>query len=165
MVLGCIGEHSLYDGTISVSYSFYILLSLLEEPEPNWNETPSNILVPRELKFDIDQKLRSEVFRMDKHCKELRNSIIVKCSQFEKYGKSFMKTSKIHPDAYIQSILMWTYYKLHGQVAPTYETATMRVYYHGRTETVRSCSEETVQWIKAMQDSKISVRKIIFILL
>ena len=39
--------------------------------------------------------------------------------------------------------------------APTYETATTRAFYHGRTETVRSCSLEAVEWCKEMcnQDS------------
>ena len=40
--------------------------------------------------------------------------------------------------------------------APTYETATTRSYYNGRTETVRSCSMEAVEWCRAMcnKDSK-----------
>ena len=34
--------------------------------------------------------------------------------------------------------------------APTYETATTRKYYHGRTETVRSCTSESLAWSKAI---------------
>lgn len=156
---GCIGEHSLYDGSISVSYSFFILLSLLEAPEPDWDEDvgAQKITLPKELKFQIDQKLRDEVMRMDEYCNEIKNSINVTCDQFEKYGKNFMKAQRIHPDAYIQTILQWTYYKLHGHLASTYETATTRVYYHGRTETVRSCSVETVSWIEAMNNPGVSV--------
>ena len=36
--------------------------------------------------------------------------------------------------------------------AATYETATTRQFYHGRTETVRSCTTEAVTWVKAMLD-------------
>lgn len=41
--------------------------------------------------------------------------------------------------------------------APTYETGTTRVYWHGRTETIRSCTMEALQWIKAMADPLLSV--------
>lgn len=34
--------------------------------------------------------------------------------------------------------------------APTYETATTRAYYNGRTETVRSCTQEAVDWCRQM---------------
>ncbi len=41
--------------------------------------------------------------------------------------------------------------------APTYETATTRQYYHGRTETVRSCTTEGITWAKAMLDKSKTV--------
>lgn len=155
--IGCVGEHSLYDGTISVSYSFFILLSLMEEPEPDWEVVPEKFSIPKELRFDIDDKLQQEIVRMDQHIEAQRNSVTVNCAQFDGYGKNFMKDQKVHPDSYIQMALLHAFYKLHGFFAPTYETATMRVYYHGRTETVRSCSIETVDWIEAMENPKISV--------
>ena len=33
---------------------------------------------------------------------------------------------------------------------PTYETATTRHFYHGRTETVRSCTDEAITLAKAL---------------
>lgn len=33
-----------------------------------------------------------------------------------------------------------------------YETATTRQFYHGRTETMRPCTQEAVHWCKAMID-------------
>ena len=35
-------------------------------------------------------------------------------------------------------------------MAPTYETATTRSYFHGRTETVRSCSVEAAAFCESM---------------
>lgn len=43
-------------------------------------------------------------------------------------------------------------------VAPTYESATSRMFYHGRTETTRSCSMETKEWCQAMFDENFTVR-------
>ena len=39
-----------------------------------------------------------------------------------------------------------------------------RLFRDGRTETVRSCSIESSRWVKAMEDSMISVRKYFFFL-
>lgn len=38
------------------------------------------------------------------------------------------------------------------QPAPTYESAHTRQFYHGRTETVRSCTVESTVWCKAMTE-------------
>lgn len=43
------------------------------------------------------------------------------------------------------------------RVCATYETATTRHYYNGRTETVRSCTEEALKWVTMMCDSKENV--------
>lgn len=67
---------------------------------------------------------------------------------YQGYGKELMKSLKIHPDAFVQCVLQLIYYRLHEDIPPTYETATMRAYYHGRTETVRSCNMDMVRFVK-----------------
>ena len=39
---------------------------------------------------------------------------------------------------------------LNHRPGATYQTATTRAYYHGRTETVRSCTPELIEWCKQM---------------
>lgn len=70
----------------------------------------------------------------------------------EHFGKDYMKSKKIHPDAFVQMVLQLAYYNLHEEFVPTYETATMRAYYNGRTETVRSCSQDSVNFVLAMNN-------------
>ena len=154
---GLVGEHSSYDGTISISFSTFVLMSMMEEPEPDWDERPKNCIVPEEIKFQLDDHLHGEILRMEQHAASVKGSVVVQCQQFDAYGKKFMKAQKIHPDSYVQMALQWAYYKLHKSFAPTYETATMRVFYHGRTETVRSCSIEVKEWIEKMIDPKATV--------
>lgn len=74
------------------------------------------------------------------------------------YGKQFMKLHKLHPDAFIQMMLQLTYYQLHGEFVATYETALMRNYYNGRTETVRSCTMAAIDWAKSFTDPNETVR-------
>uniref|UniRef100_A0AAG5CSL1 Choline/carnitine acyltransferase domain-containing protein n=1 Tax=Anopheles atroparvus TaxID=41427 RepID=A0AAG5CSL1_ANOAO len=151
--MGCYGEHCCYDGSISMSISLYVMMSIAEEGVPDWSVPPKNLIFPEEVVFDLDHTLRNEILRMEKVSDEMQNSVVVSMDQFQEYGKAFMKQHKIHPDAYVQTALLLTYYRLHGCFAPTYETAMMRQYYKGRTETCRSCSIEAVKFIEAMEDS------------
>lgn len=46
-----------------------------------------------------------------------------------------------------------------------YETAMTRRFYHGRTETVRPCTVEAVEWCKSMLDPSASVNTEILLLI
>lgn len=52
--------------------------------------------------------------------------------------------------------LQLAYFRLHGQVCPTYETASSRFFLHGRTETTRSCSVESTAFVKIFDDASVS---------
>lgn len=47
-----------------MSYAFFVLLSLMEVPEPDWNEKVTSIKLPEEMIFDLDTKINSEIARM-----------------------------------------------------------------------------------------------------
>ncbi|XP_035777858.1 peroxisomal carnitine O-octanoyltransferase-like [Anopheles albimanus] len=163
--MGCYGEHCCYDGSISISISLYVMMSIMEEGVPDWTIPPKEYILPVEVVFDLDDNLRTEIIRMEQEANEMKTSVLVSMDQFQEYGKAFMKKHKVHPDAYVQTALLLTYYRLHGTFAPTYETAMMRQYYKGRTETCRSCSIETVRFIEAMEkgtDEPISNRAKLF---
>lgn len=68
------------------------------------------------------------------------------------FGKGFMKTCRLSPDAYIQMALQLAYYRDCGKFTLTYEASTTRLYREGRTETVRSCTVESSAWVTAMED-------------
>ena len=44
------------------------------------------------------------------------------------------------------------YYRLHKKHVLTYESATTRLYYKGRTETIRPVSDASVAFVKAIDD-------------
>lgn len=65
---------------------------------------------------------------------------------------------KHSPDAYLQMALQLAYHKSHNAPVATYETASTRAFLHGRTDVIRTLSEESWQWVKAMRDGNRSVR-------
>lgn len=145
---GSIGDHSCYDGTVSVASMMFHTLTLLEYPEPDWNDMAVNVEnCITEICFETDEHIIGEVERVTSFVQETGSSVIVSTTCFSEYGKNFMKTVKLHPDAYIQMVIQVVYYKMHSEIVATYETALMRGYYNGRTETLRSVQCETVEWI------------------
>lgn len=71
---------------------------------------------------------------------------------FSDFGKKRIKEMGFHPDAFVQVLLQAAIFKTHNRGLATYETATTRQFYHGRTETVRSCTNEALAFAKALSN-------------
>lgn len=56
------------------------------------------------------------------------------------------------------------YFKMTGSLAATYESAQTRKFKLGRTEVIRSATAEALEWCKAMEDTKVSVRDNLYLL-
>ena len=48
-------------------------------------------------------------------------------------------------------------YRLYGRPTATYESASTREFYHGRTDTIRSCTNEALAFVKTMVNPATSV--------
>ncbi|ALC47477.1 CG12428 [Drosophila busckii] len=145
------GEHSCYDGTVSISYATFMQLSMFEVPEPDWSEADHTQTVEiKELKFELNDALKTEIQRMRDELEKRGYDVNVTFTVFDEYGKDFMKSQQLHPDSFIQVVMQWAYYQMHQKIAPTYETALMRQFYNGRTETLRSCTERVHEFLQAV---------------
>ncbi|XP_066302776.1 peroxisomal carnitine O-octanoyltransferase-like [Branchiostoma lanceolatum] len=153
-------EHSPADAMVHV-YAGYFINSQLQRSGSLWKGSVPDRLVPQpeELVFTIDDEIRAAVVQAEKTFHKQASDFEVICPNFTDYGKKFIRSFKLHPDSYMQTALQLAYFKQHGKPAPTYETATLRQYYHGRTETVRSCTTEVVNWCKAMLDNTVPVEE------
>lgn len=75
------------------------------------------------------------------------------------FGKGDIKKMRVSPDAFIQVAFQLAYIKSTGKVCLTYESAMTRLFREGRTETVRSCSMDSTNFVKAAIDPDVSVEK------
>lgn len=156
-----VGEHSAYDGTISVSYALFVQMSMYEIAEPDWSCTDNSTFVTfKELKFDLDDELQKEIERTKLDCDRRRNDIIVTYDCFNEYGKDDIKRWNLHPDSFVQVIMQLAYAELHQEIASTYETALTRHFYNGRTETLRSCTTEVHKFLQIARETMSSSREI-----
>ncbi|XP_050683396.1 carnitine O-palmitoyltransferase 1, liver isoform [Leptidea sinapis] len=83
---------------------------------------------------------------------KLLNDVDLDILMFTHYGKGFMKSARVSPDAFIQMVLQLSYFRDAGHFCLTYEASMTRLYREGRTETVRSCTLESCAWVRAMED-------------
>lgn len=71
---------------------------------------------------------------------------------FTGYGKEAIKTYKASPDAWAQMIKQLAYFNMTQAPAVTYESCQTRKFLLGRTEVIRSCSQEAQDFVRAMRD-------------
>ncbi|XP_046397600.1 peroxisomal carnitine O-octanoyltransferase [Ischnura elegans] len=156
-VVGAICDHAQYDGMVSIQTFHYVYLAIGEiKGEWDGSRAVRDLPFPKELEFDLDSNLHQQLSRIKGAPQDIKYTPLCARQNFHLYGKDFISSFKLHPDSFVQMALQLAYYRLHGRPAPTYETATTRSFYNGRTETVRSCSFEAITWVKAMLNDKIS---------
>ncbi|ROT74309.1 putative carnitine O-acetyltransferase-like, partial [Penaeus vannamei] len=78
------------------------------------------------------------------------------CFLFTGFGTSFIKSQRLSPDSFLQMAIQLAFYRIHKEPGAHYESASTRRYLHGRTETIRSCSTESVEFAKTMLDENAS---------
>ncbi|XP_069696475.1 peroxisomal carnitine O-octanoyltransferase [Periplaneta americana] len=146
---GGVNEHTAYDGMVSVMAMNYISLRL-NEIGFRWHdsETVRNLPPVQQIRFDIDRQVEESLQEASRTLQPYRSCWL--WDKFTGYGKDLIKTFDLHPDSFVQMALQLAYFRLHHRPAPTYETGTTRSFYHGRTETVRSCTPEAIAWVHSM---------------
>ena len=156
---GFLGEHSCMDGTPTLRMNEFVLASLAFN-KIDLGPTVSNLssLPPiTELLFDIDAKVLSHIQQSAKRFDDLVSAHDMHVLHYEGFGKDFTKKHKISPDATAQLIKQLAFHKFMGRTGVAYESAQTRKFQLGRTEVIRSASNESKAWVEAMQDPNINV--------
>ncbi|KAF1752593.1 hypothetical protein GCK72_019148 [Caenorhabditis remanei] len=156
-------EHSPCDAMIYVQVREYIKYHEEFEhpygPDGHCIGPIEHVPQPERLCWDMDKETLEaidEAYKSSKHvADDFSNSNIV----FTEYGKDFMKKARVSPDAYIQMALQMAYYKDQGKFEQTYEPAVMRLFKEGRTETVRSCSVWSCDFVRTMLKKEVDSKK------
>ncbi|CAG9802922.1 unnamed protein product [Chironomus riparius] len=111
----------------------------------------------RKLQWDLENtELKESVKMAHENALNIINDIDHQIIVHKQFGKGFIKTCRLSPDAFIQMALQLAYYRDFGKFSLTYEASTTRLYREGRTETVRSCTIESSNWVKSMEDPNVT---------
>ncbi|CAF0890566.1 unnamed protein product [Didymodactylos carnosus] len=160
-VFGFNVEHSWADAPVSGHMVEFVLcedfVRFGYDEHGNTKGTPRfDALKPIKLKWNISNECEQIIEHSLTAATELYRDVDLNVYVQDNYGKGFMKKCKLSPDAYIQMALQLAHYRDSGKFNLTYEASMTRLFREGRTETVRSCSIESTQWVKSMDDSSIS---------
>lgn len=151
-VTGLTYEHSPAEGQPIAILTDFIIKYIEENKAPEGSsKSPKQ---PTLLEFKVSSEVNNMIEDAKKNLDKLVQNLQLNCFQYDKYGKNFIKSQKLSPDSYIQMAMQLAFYRLHNTPGAHYESAATRMYVGGRTETIRSCSIESIEFAKTMLNSQ-----------
>lgn len=145
-------EHSPAEGQPIAVLTDFVINYLKENKVVN-SENVGVFERPMLLDFQTTSFVEASIKTAAQNIDKLGNDLDMNYLRFKDYGKNFIKAQKLSPDSFVQMAIQLAFYKLHKQPGAHYESAQTRIYVHGRTETIRSCSKESIAFAKAMCES------------
>ncbi|KAJ9472726.1 Carnitine O-acetyltransferase [Diplonema papillatum] len=112
----------------------------------------ANMRATQLLQWRITPELQAEIDKAEAGAVAAMNDLDLKVTMHDKYGKNLVKKAGVSPDAWIQAALQLAYFRDQGRFDLTYESSMTRLFYEGRTETIRSCSAESCAFVRAMEN-------------
>ena len=157
-VSGFLGEHSMMDGTSTHRLNDYVCGVLKNKTIDHGDSKPkSNLPKVEEITFEVNDATAKAVEAAKKQFAEVIATRDLKVLNYQGYGKGLIKKFKSSPDSFVQMMLQLAYFKMYGINRPTYESAATRRFQHGRTETCRSVSVESVKFCETMESADATV--------
>jgi len=147
-------EHSPAEGLPIMKLMDYVT-KYCEHPKES-RLPSSSVKPPEKMKFVMEGDSEKLIHKAKQHLDISIRELDLEVIKFQNYGKDFIKKQQISPDSYFQMALQVTYYRMHGEPAPTYESASTRIFSKGRTDTIRSCTIESLELCKAMVENSVS---------
>lgn len=115
---------------------------------------------PHKLEWDMVPELSTALRFAETRLADLIQQNEFATLEFPHYGKNFMTSMGFSPDAFVQMAFQAAYYGLYGRIECVYEPAMTKVYYHGRTEAIRSVTEESVDFLRVFWGENPAAEKI-----
>ncbi|KAG8992970.1 Carnitine O-acetyltransferase mitochondrial [Tulasnella sp. JGI-2019a] len=150
---GYMGEHSVMDGTPSVTMCDRVLSNLWQDDfdHGSKNAPGSELIAPRPLDWDLTPDLISSIEVATRAAETIISQQELSMLTIP-YGKDEIKRIGFSPDAWAQMIIQLAYHRLvkGKREGGTYEAASTRGFHKGRTETIRIVTQEAIRWCNAM---------------
>ncbi|CAK1603225.1 unnamed protein product [Parnassius mnemosyne] len=154
-ITGLTYEHSPAEGQpIAVLTDF--IINYIDQGKTSNEPASASPKEPVRLNFNVTSDISNKIKTAQKNLDRLVADLELNCFTFDRYGKNFIKSQKLSPDSYLQMAMQYAFYRLHKTPGAHYESAATRMYAGGRTETIRSCSVESVEFARTMLDERMT---------
>jgi carnitine O-acetyltransferase len=158
---GLMGEHSVMDGTPTARMCDEVL-DHLQDPAFDMGESLSAVALaaPTPLDWKISPETNKAIKAADKAAMDLISSQALTFHETP-YGKAAIKSFGVSPDSWAQMIIQLAYRRLAGDQrnGATYEAATTRKFYKGRTEAIKVITSESDAWVRSMDDPDVDAEE------
>ncbi|XP_023936317.1 carnitine O-palmitoyltransferase 2, mitochondrial [Bicyclus anynana] len=150
-------EHSWGDGVAVLRFFQDIYDETTTKPfiGPDSKPLDKQITV-KKLEFNLDDKSKSFIEKARKEYSDWYNSLSIDYILYEGLTKGACKKFKVSPDCIMQLGFQAAYHLLHGKYVGTYESCSTSAFKHGRTETMRPCTEQTKLFCDSLHSNKSS---------
>jgi len=113
-------------------------------PSPGYRIDPA----PKKLEWVLTPELRAGIRYAETRLSDLICQNDCQALEFKGYGKNFITSHGLSPDAFVQMAFQAAYFGLYGRIECTYEPAMTKAFLHGRTEAIRTVQPESVAFVK-----------------
>uniref|UniRef100_A0A8C4F3F6 Carnitine O-palmitoyltransferase n=1 Tax=Dicentrarchus labrax TaxID=13489 RepID=A0A8C4F3F6_DICLA len=114
-------------------------------------EVDSSLPRPQKLNWEIPPECEEQISQSLAVAQALADDVDFHVFAFRDFGKGKVKRCRVSPDAFIQIALQLAYFRSRRTFCLTYESSMTRLFREGRTETVRSCSNESSAFVRALE--------------
>lgn len=139
-------EHSWGDG-VAVLRFFKDIKNDIENKPRFHPDDIDNISINEEsvekLNFNIDETIKSKINEETDKFFKWTDNLSLDHLVFDEFGKNDCKKFGVSPDAVMQLAFQLALFKRDNCSVATYESCSTAAFKHGRTETIRSCTNQT----------------------
>eukprot|EP01135_Chromosphaera_perkinsii_P004016 Nk52_evm29s266 gene=Nk52_evmTU29s266 len=154
-------EHTGLDGTTSLHLASYMYtssslcepslfssaniedLSVAKKVASLWKPLPF-VLEDKSKGVSLRKEIESSYTEVLKNINGLANRVL----EFKNFGKTFIVSHKVSPDAFMQIAFQLTHFRLFGHSVGTYESASTKRFLYGRTAVLRVSTEASNEFAK-----------------
>ncbi|XP_038068074.1 carnitine O-palmitoyltransferase 2, mitochondrial-like [Patiria miniata] len=162
-MMGVNFEHAWGDGVAVLRFFNEVFKDNSDQPAVGPDSRPATVDASENVKsisFDLDPAVVQGIQKAKDSFHTSTSRLSVCAKQNFLYGRDYLKSTEISPDALMQLSFQIGFYRLTGQTAPTYESCSTAAFKHGRTETLRPATLETKRCAEAFQkDSGVSAQE------
>ncbi|XP_065349254.1 choline O-acetyltransferase-like isoform X2 [Cloeon dipterum] len=145
-VWGLCYEHSPAEGVAMVQ----LVEQLHKQAQEPLTYSKTSIPAPQPLQWQMSGPLHQHIQSAANILNSSVQDLDFYVYRFTNYGKEYIKSCKVSPDAYIQLALQLAYFRLNRKLTATYESASTRRFQMGRVDCIRSASLEAMAWVEKM---------------
>ncbi|KHN84256.1 Choline O-acetyltransferase [Toxocara canis] len=154
---GLLIEHSVAEGIVIINMGEYALRLANQNSHSKNTDNVKRVMTPKALSWYIDSSAQKLLNKQIETFDALANDLELRVLEFKDFGKDFIKSCSFSPDGFVQLSMQLAYYRLHGRLVSTYESASLRRFVHGRVDNIRAATPETLLWVETMMNRRKSL--------